>query len=38
MFKKCHIQQKKLDVMVASWACDVTEILSQRSTAEVSFV
>ena len=36
--KKCHIQQKKLDVLVASWACEVTEILTQRSTEEGPFV
>ena len=24
--------------IVASWACEVTEILSQRSTEEASFV
>ena len=24
--------------MVASWACEVTEILTQRSTEEASFV
>ena len=24
--------------MVTSWACEVTEVLTQRSTAEVSFM
>ena len=37
-FIKCHLQQKQLDIMVASWACEVTEILTQRSTEEASFV
>ena len=36
--QQCHLQQKKLDVMVSSWADEVTEILTQRSTEEVSFV
>ena len=36
--KKCHKQQKYLDVLVASWACEVTEILTQRSTEEAYFV
>ena len=37
-FIKCHFQQKSLDVMVASWAYEVTGILTQRSSEEVSFV
>ena len=35
-FIKCHLQQKKLHVMIASWACEVTEILTQRNTEETS--
>ena len=38
IFIKCHLEQKKLDVMVASWACEVTEILKQRSSKEGSFL
>ena len=35
LFIKCHLQHKSLDEMVA---CEVTEILTQRSSEEVSFV
>ena len=38
---KCCRQQEEPSVfwyMVASWACEVTEILSQRCTEEASFV
>ena len=34
----CHLHQKKLDVMVASWACEVMEILTQRGSEEASIV
>ena len=34
---KCHLQQKYLNVVVASWACEVTEILTQ-SSEDTSFV
>ena len=27
-----------VDVLVASWACEVTEILKQRSTEKASYV
>ena len=40
-FFKCHKQQKYLDVYgcyIKSLACEVTEILKQRSTEEASFV
>ena len=37
-FIKSHLQQKYLDEMVAIWACEVTEILTQRSSEEASFV
>ena len=30
--------RKRYMCMVASWACEVTEILTQRSTDEASFV
>ena len=33
---QCHLQQKWLDVMVASWACEVTEMLTQRRSEEAS--
>ena len=36
--KKCHNQQKELDVLVASWACEGNEILTQRSTGEAFWV
>ena len=38
-FLKCYIQRNSYMLcMVASWACEVTEILKQRSTEEASFV
>ena len=41
LFKKCHKQQKQLCVyllLVASWACGVTAILTQRMLPQCFFV
>ena len=36
--RMCYLQQKELVVMVASWACEVTETFIQRSTEEAYFL
>ena len=38
ILKSVIYNRNSLMYMVAIWACEVTEILTQRSTEEVSFV
>ena len=35
IFIKCHLQQKYLDVMVASLACAVTGLLTQKAVKRI---